>query len=139
MLNHGTLQQNSTYFWAIVGTLQHFPLTPLDIYFAVNKLSQCIMYSYPYPFASIITGFLLPLWNYAARFIILSKISYVHVFTNADGAGNKNNFHSTAKLGWLLQSLVFELGYKSATTPTICCDNIGTTHTTLLIRFFIPT
>ena len=96
-LHTGSLLSDPSEYRAIVGSLQYLLLTRPDIAFAVNKLSQFMHKPTSYQWL-LVKRLLRYLCGSVNEGILLYRDSpqSLHAFSNADWAGNKDDFTSTS-------------------------------------------
>ncbi|KAK0573321.1 hypothetical protein LWI29_006391 [Acer saccharum] len=96
-LNSGTLLSDPTTYRMVVGSLQYLSLTRPDISFAVNKLSQ-YMHQPTSDHWDLVKRLLRYLCGTLDDGIVIHRNSQVslHAFSDADWAGNKDDFSSTS-------------------------------------------
>lgn len=98
--------QNPTVYYEVVGSLQYLSLTRLDVSFAVNKLSQFMHMHSPtndhwilvkrilrYLVGTLNKGLLL---HRDSPYNLHAFVDQLHAFSNADWAGNKDDYSSTS-------------------------------------------
>lgn len=100
-LHSENLIDNPTEYRAIVGSLQHLTLTRLDVAFVVNKLSQ-YMHMPRKTHWSALTRLIRYLVGSLYKGITIRRHSplVLHAFTDADWAGNKDDY--TSALGQIV-------------------------------------
>ncbi|RVW52539.1 Retrovirus-related Pol polyprotein from transposon RE2 [Vitis vinifera] len=135
-LHSGDKLSDPTEFRAVVGSLQYLLLTRLDIAFAVNKLSQ-FMHTPTTEHWTLVKRLLRYLCgtpDHSLQLYCDSPLSLhaffdaLHAYSDADWAGDPDDFSSTAaELNWV-SSLLCDLGIQLPTCPVIYCDNVGATQ-----------
>lgn len=95
-LTSGTPLENLTEYRAIVGSLQYLSLTRLDISFAVNRLSQFMQCPTSDHWLALkrVLRYLVGTSDHGLFLRRDSPLS-VHAFTDADWAGDKDDYIST--------------------------------------------
>lgn len=96
LLNNGIPLSNPTTYRAIVGALQYLSFTRPDVAFPVNKLSQ-FMHAPTNLHLQALKRVLRYLHGTLRQGLLLRQKStlQLHTFTDADWAGDKDNFRST--------------------------------------------
>ncbi|KAK9072095.1 hypothetical protein SSX86_008527 [Deinandra increscens subsp. villosa] len=161
----GTPYSSPTQYRALVGALQYLSLTRPDVAFTVNRLSQ-FMHAPTSLHWQALKRLLRYLQGTSTHGILIRKHSplHLHAFTDADWAGDKDNYRSTTgyivylgsnPISWSskrqttlarssteaefravastttevqwIRHLLSELGFTSAITPTVYCDNLSAT------------
>ncbi|XP_013607756.1 PREDICTED: uncharacterized mitochondrial protein AtMg00810-like [Brassica oleracea var. oleracea] len=102
----GTHLDDATKYRTIVGSLQYRSLTRPDISFSVNKLSQ-FMHKPTTEHWSAVKRVLRYLSGTSSQGIYLSanNIPSLHAFTDADWAGNKDDYTSTSGYMFILGAI----------------------------------
>ncbi|CAH1451689.1 unnamed protein product [Lactuca virosa] len=117
-LSSGTLYPSPTEYRALVGALQYLSLTRPDISFTVNRLSQ-FMHAPTSLHWTALKRLLRHLHGTLYHGIILQPMSplTLHAFTDADWAGDKDNYRSTT--GYIVYLGCNPISWSSKRQPTL--------------------
>nr|CAN80558.1 hypothetical protein VITISV_023041 [Vitis vinifera] len=143
---------NCTEYRTLIGNLQYLCLTHPDILYAINKLSQFMhrLTSEHWNATKLLLRYLCGTLTHGL-FLYKANTFSLHAFSDADWAGNKDNYTSmiayivylgchpiswsskkqltatTSEINWIC-SFLTELSVTLPTPPVIYCDNVGATY-----------
>ncbi|RZC24049.1 Beta-carotene isomerase D27, chloroplastic isoform D [Glycine soja] len=120
----GDLLPSPKEYRTLVGSLQYLSLTRPDIAFSTNKLAQFMQNPRTTHWSALkrVLRYLAGSCDKGV-FISATVLLTFHAYSDADWAGDKDDYVSTT--GYLLY---LELGHMPTANPVIYCDNLGATN-----------